>query len=105
MPTDTPVADLAKALARPSRLRSVRLLQAKPGCMVGVVVGAVGLAQSIESEHLRIPKTAGAITREVDRPRVCYALNRPALAPLGKRISYLMPVSRARCIPAKKETA
>lgn len=87
MPDDTPVADLAKVLAHPARLRSV------------------GLTQSIESEHLRIPKTAGAITREVDRPRVCYALNRSALTPLRDLIANLTPVSGARFIPAKKETA
>ncbi len=87
MPDDTPVADLAKVLAHRARLRSV------------------ALAQSIESEHLRTPKTAGAITREVDRPCVCYALNRPALAPLGKRTANLMPDSRACCIPVQKETA
>ena len=87
MPDDTPVADLAKVLAHPARLRSV------------------GLTQSIESEYLRIPKIAGAITREVDRPRVCYALNRSALTPLRDLIANLMPVSRACCIPVREETA
>ena len=44
--SDTDIADLAKALAHPARVRILRLLQATPGCIGGEIVEAVGLAQS-----------------------------------------------------------
>jgi ArsR family transcriptional regulator, arsenate/arsenite/antimonite-responsive transcriptional repressor len=93
------IAALAKALAHPARLRIVRLLQATPGCIGGDIVGAVGLAQSTVSEHLRILKAAGVITGEIDGPRVCYALNPPALAPLADLLAGLTPPDGACCVP------
>ena len=107
MATDeTTTASLAKVLAHPARIRIVRLLQATPGCIGGEIVGAVGLAQSTVSEHLRILKAAGVITGEIDGPRVCYALNPAALDPLAELIMGLTPAPNgACCIPSQKETA
>ena len=100
------LADLAKALAHPARLRILRLLQATPGCIGGDIVDAVGLAQSTVSEHLRILKAAGIISGEIDGPRVCYALNPDALAPLAAFIASLTPPpGDACCVPTRKETA
>lgn len=98
------LADLAKALAHPARLRILRLLQATPGCIGGDIVEAVGLAQSTVSEHLRILKAAGIISGEIDGPRVCYALNPDALAPLAAFIASLTPPpGDACCVPTRKE--
>ena len=107
MATDeTTTAALAKALSHPARIRILRLLQATPGCIGGDIVGAVGLAQSTVSEHLRILKSAGVITGEIDGPRVCYALNPASLAPLADLIMGLTPLPEgACCIPGKKEPA
>jgi ArsR family transcriptional regulator len=106
MADETTTAALAKALAHPARIRILNLLQATPGCIGGDIVGAVGLAQSTVSEHLRILKAAGVITGEVDGPRVCYALNPAALAPLAELIIGLAASpSGACCIPDQKETA
>jgi ArsR family transcriptional regulator, arsenate/arsenite/antimonite-responsive transcriptional repressor len=107
MATDeTTTAALAKALAHPARIRILRLLQITPGCIGGDIVGAVGLAQSTVSEHLRILKSAGVITGEIDGPRVCYALNPASLAPLADLIMGLTPPPEgACCIPGKKEPA
>lgn len=104
---ETTTAALAKALAHPARIRIVRLLQATPGCIGGDIVDAVGLAQSTVSEHLRILKSTGVISGEIDGPRICYALNPSALAPLADLILGLTPLTdgAACCIPCKKETA
>ena len=103
---DHRIADLAKALAHPARLRILRLLLATPGCIGGDIVGAVGLAQSTVSEHLRILKAAGLISGEIDGPRVCYALSPDALHPLAGFIAKLKsPDSDVCCQPATKETA
>jgi ArsR family transcriptional regulator len=104
---DTTLSDLAKALAHPARIRIVRLLLATPGCIGGDIVGAVGLAQSTVSEHLRILRAAGIITGEIDGPRICYALNPAALAPLADFVASLAaPLGEACCLPeAQKESA
>ena len=102
---DIEIAELAKALAHPARLRILRLLLAAPGCIGGDIVDAVGLAQSTVSEHLRILKAAGIISGEIDGPRVCYALNPAALAPLTEFIvSLTPPPGNACCVPDPKET-
>jgi ArsR family transcriptional regulator len=100
---DHKVADLAKALAHPARLRILRLLLATPGCIGGDIVDAVGLAQSTVSEHLRILKAAGVITGEISGPRVCYALNSDALAVLVEFVTALKaPGTDACCTPNPK---
>ena len=105
-PADRKVADLAKALAHPARLRILRLLLATPGCIGGDIVDAVGLAQSTVSEHLRILKGAGVITGEISGPRVCYALNPEALAILAEFVASLKAQDTdACCIPEPKATS
>lgn len=102
-PLDQHLADLAKALAHPARLRILRLLMATPGCIGGDIVEAVGLAQSTVSEHLRILKAAGVITGEISGPRVCYALNPEALVALSTFVTSLKaPDGAACCTPETK---
>lgn len=76
-------ARIAKALGHPARMRIVWMLLERRSCIGCDIVDEVGLAQSTVSEHLRILKAAGVITGEIEHPRVCYALNRDALAPLA----------------------
>lgn len=99
--SDERLADLAKALAHPARLRILRLLLASPGCIGGDIVGVVGLAQSTVSEHLRILKAAGVITGEIVGPRVCYAIRPDSLAPLAEFLAAVAtPEGEACCAPA-----
>jgi ArsR family transcriptional regulator len=65
---------LAKALGHPARVRILRLLAERSGCVCGDIVDQVGLAQSTVSQHLSVLKEAGLIRGEVDGPRVCYCL-------------------------------
>jgi ArsR family transcriptional regulator len=105
MPDEDTLAALAKAIAHPARVRILRLLLATPGCIGGTIVGAVGLAQSTVSEHLRILKSAGLITGEIDGPRICYALDPAALQPLSSFIASLAaPVDDCCSLPDAKET-
>ncbi len=84
---DEALAAVARALAHPARLRILRLLAQTPGCIGGDIVRAVGLAQSTVSEHLRILKSAGLITGEIEPPRVCYMLAPGALSGLARQIA------------------
>jgi ArsR family transcriptional regulator len=76
------IADVARALAHPARVRIVTFLMSRPGCIGGDIVGEVGLAQSTVSEHLRILKDSGLVVGQIERPRICYSLDPAALAPL-----------------------
>jgi ArsR family transcriptional regulator len=76
------LARLARALGHPARIRIVRTLIEKQGCIGCELVDETGLAQSTVSEHLRILKAAGIITGQIEHPRVCYSLNPTALEPL-----------------------
>jgi len=60
----------------------------------------LGLAQSTVSEHLRILKDAGIVTGTIDYPRICYALDSTALAPIRDLIEAIAarpPESEAAC--------
>ncbi|MCB9524251.1 MAG: winged helix-turn-helix transcriptional regulator [Myxococcales bacterium] len=86
-PTDeaaanTRLAQLAKAIAHPTRVAIVRLLAQRSGCIVGELVDELPLAQSTVSQHLKQLKDAGLIRGEVDGPRVCYCVEPSAVAQL-----------------------
>lgn len=70
---------LTKALGHPARVRILRLLAERAGCVCGTIVDEVGLAQSTVSQHLAVLKEAGLIQGEVDGPRICYCLAPEAL--------------------------
>lgn len=78
------LALLAKALGHPARIGIVRMLHDRQTCIGCDIVDEIGLAQSTISEHLRILKSAGIITGEIERPRICYSLDPSALEPLRR---------------------
>lgn len=84
---DEILAETARALGHPARIRIVRLLLEKQRCIGGDVVDEIGLAQSTVSEHLRILKQAGIVVVEIERPRVCYSLSSQRLRLLSQLIS------------------
>jgi ArsR family transcriptional regulator, arsenate/arsenite/antimonite-responsive transcriptional repressor len=94
------VAAIAKALGHPARVRIVRLLLERRTCIGGDIVDDIGLAQSTVSEHLRILKAAGVIQGEVERPRVCYALNPASLAPLAALVDAVQSTRQRSLEPA-----
>jgi ArsR family transcriptional regulator len=83
------MAKLAWALAHPARVRIVRLLLNRTSCMCGEIVEEMPLAQSTVSQHLKILKETGLVQGEIDGPRVCYCINKEAMAKLKKLIADL----------------
>lgn len=71
---DVELASLARALGHPARVQIVRLLTQRQGCVCGEIVGALPLAQSTVSQHLKVLKEAGLVRGEVDGPRICYCI-------------------------------
>ena len=74
------LADVAKALAHPARIRILKILNEMDSCMVGSIVDQVPLAQATVSQHLKELKRVGLIDGEVDGPRICYCVNSKALS-------------------------
>ena len=83
------LAKLSWALAHPARVRIVRLLLNRTSCMCGEIVEEMPLAQSTVSQHLKILKETGLVQGEIDGPRVCYCINKQALAKLKSLIADL----------------
>lgn len=69
------LADLAKALGHPARVRILRILAERNACVCGDIVEMLPLAQSTVSQHLKQLKEAGLIQGEIDGPRVCYCVD------------------------------
>lgn len=73
------LADLAKALGHPARLRILEILAQTPGCLCGDIVDRLPLAQATVSQHLKELKRVGLIQGEISGPRTCYGLDSQAL--------------------------
>ena len=86
---DDRLALLAKTLGHPARVKILRLLIARTECICGEICGELPLAQSTISQHLKMMKEAGLIKGEVDGPRICYCVNREALAQLKALVAAL----------------
>ncbi len=69
------LADLAKAISHPARIKILQTLAEKNRCLCGEVVDVLPLAQSTVSQHLKELKNSGLIDGEIDGPRSCYCIN------------------------------
>jgi ArsR family transcriptional regulator, arsenate/arsenite/antimonite-responsive transcriptional repressor len=88
-PDDTTLAQLAKALGHPARIRILRLLAARRTCITGDVVAELPLAQSTVSEHLRILREAGLVRSTQDGTRSTYCVSATGLAALKRGVADL----------------
>lgn len=73
--SDIQLANIAKALSHPARVKILRLLNQADRCIVGDLVEALPLSQSTVSQHLKELKRAGLIRGEIEGPKTCYCLN------------------------------
>ena len=76
---DVWLADVAKALSHPARIRILKILTDTNACMCGDIVGKLPLAQATVSQHLKELKRVGLIDGEIEGPKVCYCINQKAL--------------------------
>lgn len=73
------LADIAKSLSHPARIKILKMLNEMDSCMVGSLVDKLPLAQATVSQHLKELKRVGLIDGEIDGPKVCYCVNNKAL--------------------------
>jgi len=69
------LADLAKALSHPARIKILQILTDINVCMCGDIVELLPLSQSTVSQHLKELKRVGLVQGEVEGPKVCYCIN------------------------------
>lgn len=69
------LADVAKALSHPARIKILKMLTEMENCMVGNIVDQLPLAQATVSQHLKELKRVGLIQGEIDGPKICYCVN------------------------------
>ncbi|MFH0735374.1 MAG: metalloregulator ArsR/SmtB family transcription factor [bacterium] len=74
------LAEIAKALSHPARLKILKILTQMDTCIVGCIVEKMPLAQATVSQHLKELKKVGLIDGEIDGPKVCYCVNKKALS-------------------------
>ena len=77
---DNWLADVAKALSHPARIRILKLLTQMDSCMVGNIVDQLPLAQATVSQYLKELKRVGLIQGEIDGPKICYCVNNKNLS-------------------------
>ena len=73
------VAEFAKALSHPARIRILQILTESDSCIMGSIVDQLPLAQATVSQHLKALKESGLIKGEIDGPKVCYCLDKQVL--------------------------
>jgi len=66
------LAEIAKALGHPMRVRILRILAERQACLCGELVDQLPISQATVSQHLKVLKEAGLVQGEIDGPRVCY---------------------------------
>jgi DNA-binding transcriptional ArsR family regulator len=69
------LADVAKALSHPARIRILKILNNMSSCMVGNIVDQLPLAQATVSQHLKELKRVGLIRGEINGPKICYCMD------------------------------
>jgi DNA-binding transcriptional ArsR family regulator len=70
------LADIAKALSHPARIKILQILNNLNVCMCRNIVELIPLAQSTVSQHLKELKRVGLIKGEIEGPKTCYCINK-----------------------------
>lgn len=73
--TEAELAELARALGHPTRVRILRMLSGAPTAGCGDLVAALPVAQSTVSQHLKILREAGLVRGDVDGARRAYCID------------------------------
>lgn len=83
------LADIAKAIAHPARIKILEILNECDQCITGSIVEKLPLAQSTVSQHLKELKRVNLITGEVEGPKTCYCINKEEMTKAKKAFTQL----------------
>ena len=91
------LADVAKALSHPARIKILKILSEIDVCMCGEIVSLLPLAQATVSQHLKELKRVGLIKGEIEGPKTCYCINTEILNKAYERIQKLFDGINKEC--------
>ena len=81
------LADAAKAMAHPARIKILKILSEYNACFCGEIVDLLPLSQATVSQHLKELKRVGLINGEIEGPKTCYCINEELLEKLAKQLT------------------
>ena len=84
------LAETAKALSHPARIKILKILSELNICITGDIVDLLPLAQSTVSQHLKELKKVGLIKGEIEGPKTCYCINPEKLAKARDSLAQLL---------------
>jgi len=90
--TDIWMADIAKALSHPARIKILKILTEMNVCMCGDIVEQLPLAQATVSQHLKELRRVGLIQGDIEGPKVCYCVNDQTLQKAKKELDKLFSI-------------
>ncbi|MFH2095237.1 MAG: metalloregulator ArsR/SmtB family transcription factor [Bacteroidota bacterium] len=70
------LADFAKALSHPARIKILEILDSQSCCYSGDMAEILPIARSTLSQHLNELKRVGLIQGEINPPKIKYCINR-----------------------------
>ena len=91
------LARLARALGHAVRMRILRLVSPRSGCVHGDIAVQLRLARSTVAEHLRILEQAGWIRGQNGGPSVCCCLDVSAVERMRDLLALLHGPSTCPC--------
>lgn len=92
---DAKLADVAKALSHPARIKILKILASTNTCMCGEIVDLLPLSQATVSQHLKELKRVGLIKGEIEGPKVCYCIDKEIFEKVRTELeSYLNEINQ-----------
>jgi DNA-binding transcriptional ArsR family regulator len=77
--TELDLAEIAKALSHPVRIRILKLLAEQACCFTVELTDILPMSQPTISQHLKVLKEAGLIHGEIQPPKIRYCIDREAM--------------------------
>ncbi len=96
------LADIAKALSHPARLKILKILAEMDVCMCGEIVDLLPLAQATVSQHLKELQRVGLIKGTVEGPKMCYCINTDTIKKVFENFKKLFDNISRECIRSCK---
>jgi len=84
------IAEIAKALSHPARIKILKILYDLNSCMVGSIVDLLPLSQSTVSQHLKELKRVGLIHGEIEGPKTCYCTSHKVIIKAREEFNKLL---------------
>lgn len=85
-------SNIFRALAHPLRMRIIALIWGKDAMCVNDILEALGIEQSLASQHLRVLRLAEVVTTHRKGKFIYYAVDRSKMLAVRRALLHLGPV-------------